>query len=133
MFCDRTSLHCDEKQAEDENKKSVGERDKFSSRHACDGGGEGDVRNQHRDERRGEHPWQCLHVARANAVTDGSGNVVSAQDEEIKHEPEPEGARLCRLDVNDAGLKGGQEAFQLINRKDDFAASMTLFEIADRR
>ena len=51
----------------------------------------------------------------------------------MKREPEPEGARLCRLDVNDAGLKGGQEAFQLINRKDDFAASMTLFEIADRR
>ena len=51
----------------------------------------------------------------------------------MKRESEPEGANFFLLNVNDAGLKGGQEAFQLINRKDDFAASMTLFEIADRR
>ena len=50
----------------------------------------------------------------------------------MKREPEPQGADLFRLNFNYARLKSGQEAFQLINRKDHFPAGMTLLEIADR-
>src|SRR5262249_40555554 len=106
LLCFGTTSHCDKKESKDENEKSVSKRNKFSSRHPRHNCGERGVRDQHRNEGRGEHPWQCVHAAtRANAVPNRLGDVVTGQDQKMKREPEPQRADFVRLYINDLRKK----------------------------
>src|SRR6267154_4865640 len=101
-----TTSHGDEKQSKHDNEKPVSERDEFSPRHPSNGRGESRIRDQHRDKRCGEHPRQSFHAAaRTNAVTDWLSDVITAQNEKMEGEAEPQGTKFVRLYINDPGQK----------------------------
>src|SRR5262249_40367920 len=108
LLCRGTALHRDEKEREHDNEKPVSDRNKSSPRHPRHSRRESRVGAQHRDERRGEHPRQSIHVARANTVADWLGYVIAGQDQKMKKKPEPERADFVRLNVDNLG----EEFFQ---------------------
>src|SRR5206468_7219262 len=81
-----------------------------ASRHTRDDGREGSVGDKRNKQCASEHPPEILDaVVRADVIAHWFDDVVTAQDHEIKNEPEPECANLIRLYVNDFG----EDAFHI--------------------
>ena len=98
------------KDCEIQNEKMVSDRDETASRHTRDDGREGSVGDKRNEQCASEHPPEILDaVVRADVVAHRFDNIVTAQDHEIKDEPEPERANLVRPYINDLG----EDAFHI--------------------
>src|SRR6266436_4145215 len=97
-------VHREIKDGEIQNEKTVNNRDELASRHTRDDGREGSVGDKRNEQCASEHPPEILNaVVRADVIAHWFDDVVTAQDHEIKNEPEPECANLVRLYINDLG------------------------------
>ena len=103
-------VHRQIKDGEIQNEKTVNNRDELASRHTSDDGREGSVGDKRNEQCASEHPPEILDaVVRADVIAHWFDDIVTAQDHEIKNEPEPECANLVRLYVNDFG----EDAFHI--------------------
>ncbi len=97
-------VHRQIKDGEIQNEKTVNDRDELASRHTRYDGREGSVGDKRNEQCASEHPPEILDaVVRADVIAHWFDDIVTAQDHEIKNEPEPECANLVRLYVNDFG------------------------------
>ena len=103
-------VHRQIKDGEIQNEKTVNDRDELASRHTCHDGREGSVGDKRNEQCASEHPPEILDaVVRADVIAHWFDDIVTAEDEKIKNEPEPECAQFVGFYVNDFG----EDAFHI--------------------
>ena len=97
-------VHRQIKDGEIQNEKTVNDRDELASRHTRYDGREGSVGDKRNEQCASEHPPEILDaVVRADVIAHWFDDIVTAQDHEIKNEPEPQRAQFVGFYVNDFG------------------------------
>ena len=97
-------MHRQIKDGEIQNEKTVNDRDELASRHTRDDGREGSVGDKSNEQCASEHPPEILDaVVRADVIAHWFDDVVTAQNEKIKNEAQPERADFFRPNLNDSG------------------------------
>src|SRR2546430_1528896 len=105
LFSRRHELHQHEENNQVQDKKAVGDRNEFPTRHARNDHGEERVRDKHRDEDNGEHPPKVFELRRADVITNRPNHVITGQDNEEQNETQPKRPHFVWFYVDNFGEK----------------------------